>query len=304
MTIDNLLAAEMVTADGALVSATTDEHLDLFWALRGGGGNFGIATHLRFRLHPVDTVVGGAVVYRLTPAVLRDFADVALAAPDDLATFGVVLKAPPLPFIPEGAHGAHVIMMATCFAGDRAASEPVLAPLRTLGGDDPLADTVAPLPYPALLDLAKMTEVSRPQAIRAGFLDSLGNDTIETVIRSVERATSPYSSVMIRGLGGQMARVPEDATAFSHRDAAVYLAIGNAWDEGDPQPERHMNWTEQLWRAVAPRVCGAYVNYLGNEGEDRVRAAYSPATIARLAAIKRRYDPDNVFHLNANIPPA
>jgi FAD/FMN-containing dehydrogenase len=303
MTIDNLLALDVVTADGRLRTASETEHPDLFWALRGGGGNFGIATGFRYRLHPVDTVLGGAIVYPATRDGLRAYAEAAAAAPDDLTTITFVGKAPPLPFIPADAHGKPVHLIMPCYTGDLDAGQRALAPLRTLAGRTPLADTIGPTPYPALYDLTDMAAVSRPHAIRNAYLRELADETIEIILDFVNRATSPFGVVALRELGGAMARVPVDATAFAHRDKAFYLAADNSWED-EPRPERHVAWTEAFWQAVAPYTDGAYASFLEDEGEDRVRAAYSPATYTRLAAIKRHYDPDNLFRLNPNIQPA
>jgi FAD/FMN-containing dehydrogenase len=305
MTVDKLISAEVVTADGQLVSASDKENGDLFWALRGGGGNFGIATTFQFQMHPVETVVGGALIYPAEQDVLRDYAAAAAAVPDTLAALALVQQAPPLPFIPSGAHGKPALMIIACYVGDPDASEQAYAPLRSLGGQTPLADTVDAMPYPAMFELTTMAAARRPQAIRAGFMTDLDETTIDAVLDAVSHATSPFSGVMLRVLGGAIARVPEEATAFSHRDKPLYFAIGNSWDDTlDPRSERHVAWTEALWQMLAPRTAGAYANYLGDEGPERVAAAYSPATFARLAAIKRRYDPDNVFRLNANVEPA
>ena len=161
------------------------------------------------------------------------------------------------------------------------------------------------MPYPDLLKLTEMATIRRPQAIRAGFAHHVDDAMIDQILDFGNQATSPFSMVAIRELGGAVTRVPVEATAFGHRDKAFYLAVQNAWDDGpEAEPERHVAWTEGLWRALAPRMDGAYANLLGDEGEDRVRAAYPEATFARLAENKRRYDPDNVFRLNANIRPA
>jgi FAD/FMN-containing dehydrogenase len=161
------------------------------------------------------------------------------------------------------------------------------------------------MPYPALFDLTEMGAARRPLAIRAGFMHDVDETTIDAMLDAVSRATSPFSSVMLRVLGGAIARIAAEATAFSHRDKPLYFAIQNGWEDApDAQSDDHVAWTEALWRALAPRTAGAYANFLGNEVGARVRAAYSPTNFARLAAIKRRYDPDNVFRLNANIPPA
>jgi FAD/FMN-containing dehydrogenase len=306
MTIDNLLAVDVVTADGRRLTANETEHPDLFWALRGGGGNVGIATAFRYRLHPVGTVVGGAIVHAATREGLRAYAEAAASAPDELTTITFVGKAPPVPFIPADVHGTPVHLIIPCYAGDLDAGDRALAPLRALAGRTPLADTTGPTPYPSLYALTDMAAASRPHAIRNAYLRELTDETIEIVLDFVSRATSPLGVVALRELGGAMARVPVDATAFAHRDKAFYLAADNSWDswEGEPRPERHIAWTEDFWRAVAPHTDGAYAGYLGDEGGDRVRAAYPSATYARLATIKRRYDPDNLFRSNPNVPPA
>jgi FAD/FMN-containing dehydrogenase len=303
MTIDNLLAADVVTADGRLLTASETTHPDLYWALRGGGGNFGIATGLRYRLHPVETVLGGAIVYPATREALRAYADASAAAPDELTTITFVAKAPPLPFIPAAAHGTPVHLIMPCYAGDLDAGQQALEPLRTLAGRTPLADTTGPTPYPALHDLTAMAAVSRPHAIRNAYLRELTDETIDIILDFVDRATSPYGVIALRDLGGAMARVPIAATAFAHRDKAFYVAADNAWED-DPRPGRHVAWADAFCQAVAHYTDGAYAGYLADEGEDRIRAAYPQATYDRLAAIKRRYDPDNLFRLNANIRPA
>jgi FAD/FMN-containing dehydrogenase len=302
MTIDNLLAVDVVSAAGRRLTASEAEHPDLFWALRGGGGNFGIATCFRYRLHPVRTVLGGAIVHPATRAGLRAYAEATATAPDELTTITFVQKAPPMPFIPADAHGTPVHVILACYAGDPDAGQAALAALRRLTDSGPLADTTGPTTYPALYDLTEMAAVSRPHATRNAYLRELTDATIEIILDFVNRATSPFSLVALRELGGAMARVPVDATAFAHRDKAFYLAADNAW-ENEPQPERHVAWTEAFWQAVAPYTDGAYAGYLGDEGEARVRAAYPPATYARLAVIKRTYDPENLFRLNPNVRP-
>jgi FAD/FMN-containing dehydrogenase len=305
MTIDNLLAAEVVTADGNIVNASAEEHPDLFWALRGGGGNFGIATRFTYRLHPVETVIGGAIAYPASRAVLRDYVKAAAAAPDELATITFTMLAPPAPFIPTEAHGMPIFLLIGCYVGEPGGAERAFAPLRKLGGGAPLADTVVRLPYPALFQMTKMGETRRPQAIRAGFMTSIDDVVLDAIVDAVGNATSPFGSVMLRVLGGAITRVATDATAFSHRDKPFYMVVSNAWDNPrDSRADHHVTWTEALWRVLSPRTTGAYANYLGNEGPERILAAYSPAAFARLAKIKRRYDPDNVFRLNANILPS
>ena len=201
MTIDNLVAVDVVTADGLLVTASETEHPDLFWALRGGGGNFGIATGLWFRLVPVDTVLGGAIVYPATRAGLRAYADATAAAPDELTTITFVQQAPPLPFIPPEAHGTPVHIILPCYTGDLDAGQRALAALRGLAGHTPLADTTGPMPYPALYDLTNMAAASRPHMIRNAYVRDLTDETIEIILDSVQHVTSPFSLVALRELG-------------------------------------------------------------------------------------------------------
>jgi FAD/FMN-containing dehydrogenase len=303
MTIDNLLAIEVVTADGRVLTANETEHPELFWALRGGGGNFGIVTGLRYRLHHVGAVVGGAIVYPATRDGLRAYADAAAEAPDELTTITLVGKAPPLPFIPADVHGSPVHIIVPCYTGEPAAGQRSLAVLRRLAGRTPLADTTGPMPYPALYAITDMAATSRPHAVRNAYVRELAGETIEIILDFVNRATSPFGVIALRELGGAMGRVPVDATAFAHRDKAFYIAADNAWED-EARPGRHVAWSDAFLRAVAPYSAGAYAGYLEDEGEDRIGAAYPPATYTRLAEIKNQYDPDNLFQQNANIRPS
>jgi FAD/FMN-containing dehydrogenase len=302
LTIDSLLEVELVTADGRVLTANAETHPDLFWAVRGGGGNFGVATRMRFRLHPV-TVLGGAIVYPATADVLRAFVDAAIAAPDELSTLAFAMHAPPLEFLPAEHHGRHVVSILVCDSGDLGTADDRLWPLRSLADRTPLADATARMPYPALFQLTEQAAIRRPQASRAGFLRSIHDDTLEAILEHTARPTSPFSTAMLRVLGGAVARVAADATAFAHRDKVAFLNLQNVWDDpSDSEP--HVGWVESFWQAVAAATDGAYANYLGDEGPDRIRAAYPSPTYERLAALKRRYDPDNVFRSNVNIGPA
>ncbi|HEY1293066.1 MAG TPA: FAD-binding oxidoreductase [Chloroflexota bacterium] len=304
LTIDSLLAAEVVTADGKLVTASSTEHPDLFWALRGGGGNFGIVTAFQFQLRPVGTVLGGALIYPATPEVVGDYARRALAAPDGLTTITLLLKAPPLPIIPEELHGRLILMILAVYLGDLEEGRNALEPLRTLGPG--LVDLTGPMPYHAIFDFTRDPTVSSHHVGRTLFLREFPDTLAEIVINHLERGTSPLSIAQIRPLGGALARVPNDATAFAHRDAPYMLAVINDWDGPDAEAEApiHHAWVQEFWNAVRPYGSGVYVNFLEAEERGRIREAYPGDTYARLAAVKRRYDPTNFFRQNQNVVPS
>jgi FAD/FMN-containing dehydrogenase len=302
MTIDNLLSVELVTADGRLLRATPHDHPDLFWALRGGGGNFGVVTAYQFRLQPVgELVFGGPLVLPATPDVIRRYVEVADAAPDELSTISFVLHAPPAPFIPADKVGSLVLMVLACYVGDPAEGERAVAPLRALAA--PVADLLGPLPYDALYQFTREgTILGLQHHDRAMFVQSLDDDSASTVVEFMSNATSPFAMTQIRILGGAMARVPDSATAFAHRNKRVLMALINLWEDPSDWDRQH-DWTERYYAALWPYGDGVYVNFLGDEGAARVHDAYPQATYRRLASIKARYDPDNVFHLNQNIRP-
>ncbi|MBV9511430.1 MAG: BBE domain-containing protein [Caulobacteraceae bacterium] len=300
MTIDNLLSVELVTADGRLVRASEDEHPDLFWALRGGGGNFGVATAFQFRLRPAGTILGGAVVYPATRAVLRGWADYTSQAPGELTSMALIMPAPPAPFIPTEQVGKLVAVLGVCYVGDLEVGQQVVEPLRRLG--KPIVDISGPMPYPAVFALTE--EAGRPgsHAVRSGYLQALEDDTLEAIVEQTARMPVPGGLVQLRALGGAMARVPVEATAFAHRDKPfMATVIGSVLEPADAGRQR--GWMEELWYTLRPRSQGVYMNFLEDEGPERVREAYAPAAYARLVAIKRQYDPTNLFHLNQNIRP-
>ena len=300
LAIDNLLSAELVTADGQLLRASTEENSDLFWALRGGGGNFGVATAFQFSLSPAGTILGGAVIYPATAEVLQGWADYASEAPDELTTIVFVMPAPPLPFIPPEHHGKLVAIVGLAYVGDIEVGQSVVDPLRRLG--TPIADVTAPMPYPAIFALTE--EASQPgyMAVRSGYMSALDTDILESILERSTRMPPPTGIIQLRALGGAMARVPVETTAFAHRNAPFMATIiGATHDPGTVGGVRI--WAEDLWNVVKPRACGVYVNFLEDEGDDRVREAYTPATYERLLELKRRYDPTNFFRLNQNIRP-
>jgi FAD/FMN-containing dehydrogenase len=303
LTIDHLLSVELVTADGQVLTASTEENADLFWGLRGGGGNFGVATAFEFKLDPVGMIVGGAVFYDAANAgeILAAYVHYATRATDELTTMAMILPAPPAPFIPPHMQGRPVLMLAVCYSGDLSAGASIVGPLRRL--DKPVAEMIEPMPYPALLGLT--AEFTRPVPMheaRSTFLDHVDAGLVRTIADQAGTLPGPGAVIQLRVLGGAMARVAADATAFAHRDKAAMLSSFNSWR--DPAESiRRRAWTERVWQAWRPYASGAYVSFLGDEGEARIRDAYPAATYARLARLKKRYDPQNIFSLNQNIRP-
>ncbi|MCD6057522.1 MAG: linked oxidase domain protein [Thermomicrobiales bacterium] len=302
LAIDNLLAAQVVTAAGDIVTASAEEHSDLFWAIRGGGGNAGIVTEFVFRLAPVGQILGGELMLPASREVLRGYLDYAASAPDDLTTIANLMYAPPAPHVPPDRVGELVLSILVCWTGDIPAGEQALAPLRALA--TPVADAVAPIPYPQIYRFTEHQAAPHAASIRMMFADELSDETLEAALSAMQRASSPFSLIQFRGLGGAMARVANDATAFAHRQRRYFVAVIGLWLDADEDATVHEAWTSALWRTIRHEGCGVYVNFLEVEGPDRVREAYPPATYARLAAIKRRYDPRNLFRFNQNVSPA
>ncbi len=300
LTIDDLLAAEIVTADGQLRRIDPTTEPDLFWALRGGGGNFGVATRFQFRLHPVDTVVGGILLLPVTPDVIASFIAEAEAAPEELSSIANIMPAPPLPFVPAEQHGQLVIMAIMVYAGPVEAGQRAVAPFRALA--TPVADLVRPMRYP---DIYPPEDASyHPTAVaRTLFMDRIDRSAAETIFNYLQASDATVRVAQLRVLGGAMARVPTDATAFAHRGRRIMANVA-AFYEGPEDRVVREAWVTDFASALHQDDSGAYVNFLGDEGAARVREAYPDSTWDRLVAIKRRYDPTNLFRLNQNIPPA
>ena len=299
LTVDNLLAADVVLADGRVVRADAGQHPDLFWALRGGGGNLGVVTRLHLRLHPLDGVVGGMLLLPATAQVLAGVLAATQAAPDALSAIVNVMPCPPLPFVPPEHHGALVVMAMVCWSGPAAQADAALAPLRGLG--TPLADLVRPVPYPELFPPAD-PEYHPTAVAHTLLLDSVDLPRAEQVLASLA-ATDGMRVVQLRALGGAIARVDPAATAYAHRSARL---MGNvaAFVEHPQDRPRRAAWVADTVALLDQGDPGAYVNFLGDEGPERVRAAYPGATWDRLAAVKAAYDPGNLFRRNQNVPPA
>ena len=306
LTCDNLLSADVVTADGQLLTASEHEHPDLFWALRGGGGNFGVVTSLEYRLHPVGPLVyAGPVFYAGASAVevLRGWRDLTTTMPDELTTLANILIAPPVPFLPESAHGQLVVGVIGVYAGYVEDGARAMQPLRTLA--EPLADLMGPIPYIAMQSQLDPLWTAGAQNYFAGaMLDRLTDETIDTLLTQHAAGQAPVRELHLHHCGGAMARVPTAATAFAHRDAAYVLNIIARSPDRAGFAE-HVGWARATHQAMDPSSTGGgYVNFTSDAGQDTVRASYPPDTYARLVAAKDRYDPTNLFHLNQNIRPS
>ncbi len=299
LTIDSLLAAEIVTADGELRRVDADNEPDLFWAIRGGGGNFGIATRFLFGLHQVDTVVGGMLLLPATAGTIAGFMAEADAAPEELSSIANVMPAPPMPFLPEEAHGKLAIMALMTYAGDVEAGQEALAPFRALA--EPIVDMLRPMPYPEVYPPEE--EGYHPVATaHTMFVDTIGRPEAETILEHLGTSTAMMRVAQLRTLGGAMARVPVDATAFAHRQSKIMVNVAAVYERPEERVV-HEPWVEAFAAALNQGDDGAYVNFLGDEGDARIRAAYPGQTWDRLTKIKARYDPTNLFRLNQNIPP-
>jgi FAD/FMN-containing dehydrogenase len=306
LTCDNLAAAEVLTADGHLVHTSHDEHPELFWGLRGGGGNFGIVTSFEYRLHPLGPeVVCGLVAWPADKAreVLQMFRTFTADLEDELTVIAICRTAPPAPFLPEDLHGRPIIALAVCYAGPVEAGEHAVAPLREFA--DPAGDAIAVRPY---TDFQAMFDGSWAPGFqnywKAEYLAHLDDGIIDTFTRYALSHTSPLSDFKIAAMGGAIARVGETETACPHRDVPFVLNINTRWEDPD-QSERHIRHTRALFEAAEPASAGGvYVNFLGDEGTERIEHAYRSDTFARLQALKRQWDPNNVLHINHNIPPA
>ena len=302
LTIDSLLSARVVTADGDEVVASPDENPDLFWAIRGGGGNFGIVTEFEFRLAPVGQVLTGVIMLPSSAQTLRAYLDYAVDAPDDLTTITEVGHAPPAPFVPEHRVGEPSISIYVMWTGSVAEGEKVLAPIRALA--EPIADTVAPAPYPVIYEYTAPAEEPHLAAVRSSFSNEISDATIESILEAVDNASSPFSFVQLRPLGGEFGRVANDETAFAHRDARFMTLVLGLWLDPEEDRQPHFDWAEDLWGKIRGEGTGAYVNFVQEDDPERLLDAYPPATFARLQQIKAQYDPDNFFRFNRNIVPA
>ncbi|MDT4909212.1 MAG: hypothetical protein QOF87_807 [Pseudonocardiales bacterium] len=299
---DNLISAEVVTAEGKTVVASDSENADLFWALRGGGGNFGVVTGFTFQGHPVSTVLGGLMLYRGDRAaeVLAAYAEWVPEVPEEMTTLAAFLTAPPAPFVPESLQFQPAFAIVLCHVGDHDAGQAVLAPLRASCPPD--ADAVGPMPYPVLQG---MLDGGAPHGQRnywkSGYLSELGAGLQAELVAAAGRMPTPFDQIHLHQLGG--AAATNTSGAIGHRDAAFAVnVIGAGFEPEHDAP--NTAWVRETWAAVGPATSGAYVNFLAGDDTDRVRSAYGAHVWDRLRQVKRAWDPDNVFRINHNIPPA
>jgi FAD/FMN-containing dehydrogenase len=300
LTIDDVLGAEIVTADGRILRVDAEEHPDLFWAIRGGGGNFGVVTRFHYRLHEVDEIVGGMLILPATPEVIHSFVAQAEAAPEELSTIANVMTAPPMPFLPAEVHGRLIIMAMLVYAGEVDEGERAIAPFRTLA--EPIVDMVKPMRYPEIYPPEE--EDYHPVASgRTMFLDAIDHSVAETIVEYLQASSAQMAVAQIRVLGGAMARVPTEATAFAHRSSRIMVNVAALYERPD-EAAVHEPWMSGFAAVLRQEGdSGAYVGFLDDEGEGRIREAYPGSAWERLAAIKGRYDPSNLFWLNQNIRP-
>jgi FAD/FMN-containing dehydrogenase len=305
LTIDNLLSVDVVTADGRLLHASGDENPDLFWAVRGGGGNFGVVTSFEFRLHPTGPeVLAGLVVHPLMDGrhLLAQYRQIAANASDKFACWVVMRKAPPLPFLPAEVHGTHVLVFAMCYAGDLEEGRKAVAPILSLG--KPVGTHVGPMPFKAWqAAFDPLLTAGARNYWKSHDFTSLSNETIDVLLDYAGRVPTPQSEVFIAQLGGAVNRVPTEATAYPHRDVEFVVNVHTRWDDAS-QDQGCIAWTRAFFDAAAPHATGGvYVNFMPDDEAGRVHTgAYGP-NYDRLAALKRKYDPANLFRLNQNINP-
>ena len=305
MTVDNLESAEVVTAAGEVVRASATENPDLFWALRGGSGNFGVVTQFEFRLHPVGpNVLSGLIVYPMAEAktVLQQYREFIANAPDELCVWAVLRKAPPLPFLPDSVHGTDILALALMYAGDATKGDPLIDPLRKFG--TPVGEHVGVQPYTAWQQaFDPLLTAGARNYWKSHNLSTLEDGLIDEVINSVNNLPSPQCEVFIAAIGGATMRPAPEFAAYAHRDARFAMNVHGRWD-APADDERCITWARDFFEASAPYAsAGVYVNFMTGDEPDRVRAAYG-VNYDRLARVKRVYDPDNLFRMNQNIKPA
>jgi FAD/FMN-containing dehydrogenase len=306
LTVDSLLGADVVLASGELVRASAKENPDLFWALRGGGGNFGVVTAFDFRLHPVGPeVLAGLIVHPFSDAkrILEGYRRAVASAPDDLTCWAVLRKAPPLPFLPAEVHGKEVVVLAMCYAGDPERGQGAIAPLRALG--KPIADVVGPTPFASWQQaFDPLLTAGRRNYWKSHDFTELSDAAVDLLVASAGRLPSPECEIFVAHLGGAVNRVPVASTAYPHRDVNFVVNVHTRWGEAS-QDDACMGWAREFFDRMAPHATGGvYVNFMPEDEALRVsRGAYG-SNYERLSRLKGRYDPSNLFRRNQNIEPA
>lgn len=305
LTVDNLMSVDLVTADAERIHVDAESEPDLFWGVRGGGGNFGIVTSFEYRLHPVGPLVlGGPILWPLAdaPEVLRFVRDYASEAPDELGMTMAAMLAPPMPILPADRYGQPALAMMVVWAGDPNAGAQAIAPLKAIGS--PVAELVRPTPYVALQSmLDDGSPHGRHYYWKSHRVRRLADAIIDEIVRRISSITSPFSQIVMFTIGGAVSRGDPAATAVGEREVGFEINIAAAWPPADADSQRHVAWVREGWEAMLPFSTGVYANFLSDEGASGVEAAYG-GRLQRLTALKDRYDPTNVFHLNANIPPS
>jgi len=304
LSLDNLVAADVVTADGTFHLASEKDDADLFWAIRGGGGNFGVVTSFEFRLSPVKDVYGGPIFFELDRAgdLFRLYRELIADAPEQLGGFPAYQIAPPLPFIPEERHGTTLALFVACWAGDLDKGEQVLKPLRDLAPS--VAEMVGPMPYPALNSaFDDLYPADLRHYWKASFATELTDEAIEAHVEHGAKVPAMTSTMHIYPINGACHRVESDATAFAYRDASFATVIAGMWPDA-ADDEQNTAWVRSYYDAIAPHSEeGGYINFMAGDDQGRIRANYR-GNYDRLQQVKGRYDPDNMFRHNQNIAPA
>jgi FAD/FMN-containing dehydrogenase len=294
LTCDNVLSVDVVTADGSFITASEDSHPDLFWGIRGGGGNFGVVTSFEYRLHPVERLLAGLVAYPIEQgrAALELFREVTATGPDELSCAFVMVTVP---------DGPRVAAIAACYNGPIDEGEALVEPIRRLG--PPLDDGIRPMTYPEVQRIFAEIPFGLYNYWKGHFLSDMPDDAIDAAVRAFDEVTSDHSAILIEAPHGAVRRVPDEATSFGQRQARFNSSALAVW-EGPDEPDRHIRWVRDYANAIAPHASGGYVNYLADDAsDDEVASAYGRQRFERLVGLKNRYDPANMFRFNSNIPP-
>jgi len=299
LTVDNLQAAKLVTADGQQLHVDGENHPDLYWAIRGGGGNFGVATRFQFKLHEVGKVLGGMLLLPATPEVITNFITEAESAPEELSTIANIMPAPPMPFLPAEHHGKLILMGMMVYAGNIEEGMGAVAPFRKMA--QPLADMLRPMHYPEMFP-GEEGEYHPLALGRPMFIDGVDHEAARAMIEYLQASDAPMRVAQLRVMGGAISRVLNEATAFAHRHRRIMVNLATFYTSPEDK-EKRLSWLADFASALHQNEPGAYVNFLGDESEEQVRAAYPGSTWERLSEIKARYDPTNLFRINHNIRP-